>query len=328
MDTLAAIRRPIEQDLLQYEEFVRRFFNAETEPLHSILEYVISNRGKGVRPMLVLLAAGMFARNPQAGASHRTLLAASIVEMLHTASLIHDDVIDESNLRRGKPSVNAMWQSRNAVLVGDYILAKTFSNGMHIGQYDIVTHVVGAIGELCEGELMQSAHSRALDMTRDSYLDVIYKKTATLLGISSSVGALTVGASSQQVAEMRRFGDCIGMAFQIKDDILDYTPDAQTGKPSGNDLLEHKITLPMLCVLEECSDEERKQIIEQIRECSTEEQSVALQQMVAERGGIEAAERTMRQYIESATRILSHYPQSEYRDSLMTLCAYIGERNK
>ena len=319
MDTLAAIRRPIESDLAQYEEFVRRFFQAETEPLRSILEYVISNRGKGVRPMLVLLAAGMFARNPQSGASHRTLLA---------ASLIHDDVIDESNMRRGKPSVNAMWQSRNAVLVGDYILAKTFANGMHSGQYDIVTHVVGAIGDLCEGELMQSAHSRALDMTREAYLDVIYKKTATLLGISSSVGALTVGATSQQVAEMRRFGDCIGMAFQIKDDILDYTPDAETGKPSGNDLLEHKITLPMLCVLEECSDEERAEIIEQIRNCTTEDQSVALQEMVASRGGIEAAERTMRQYIESATRILSHYPPSEYRDSLMTLCAYIGERNR
>ena len=221
-----------------------------------------------------------------------------------------------------------MWQSRNAVLVGDYILAKTFANGMHSGQYDIVTHVVGAIGELCEGELMQSAHSRALDMTREAYLDVIYKKTATLLGISSSVGALTVGATSQQVAEMRRFGDCIGMAFQIKDDILDYTPDAETGKPSGNDLLEHKITLPMLCVLEECSDEERAEIINQIRNCTTEDQSVALQEMVASRGGIEAAERTMRQYIESATRILSHYPPSEYRDSLMTLCAYIGERNR
>lgn len=328
MDTLAAIRRPIEADLEQYEAFVRRFFRAESEPLHSILEYVISNRGKGVRPMLVMLAAAMFARNPQAGASHRTLLAASIVEMLHTASLIHDDVIDESDMRRGRPSVNALWQSRNAVLVGDYILAKTFANGMQSAQYDIVSHVVDTIGELCEGELVQSAMSKSLDMTRDKYLDIIYKKTASLLGASSSVGALSVGATPQQVAEMRRFGDCIGMAFQIKDDILDYTPDAQTGKPSGNDLLEHKITLPLLCVLEECSEQERAEIVERIRNCSTKEQSVELQEMVVSRGGIEAAERTMRQYIESATRILSHYPTTPYRDSLMTLCAYIGERNR
>lgn len=328
MSTLSAIRRPIERDLQLYEEFIRKFFRADSEPLHSILEYVISNRGKGIRPMLVMLTAGLFSRTSANGAGGRTLLAAMLVEMIHTASLIHDDVIDESDMRRGKPSVNALWQSRNAILVGDYILAETMNTGMRSAQYDIVTHVMNAIGDLCEGELIQSARSRTLDMTRETYLDIIYKKTATLIGISASVGALSVGASGEEVALMRRFGDCIGMAFQIRDDILDYTPDARTGKPSGNDLLERKITLPLLSVLERCDARERTGIVDTIRNGNTEEDRAAVQRLVLERGGVESAVDVMREYLADAASILSRFPASEYRDSLVTMCAYIGERDK
>lgn len=328
MSTLSAIRRPIEHDLQLYEEFIRKFFRADSEPLHSILEYIISNRGKGVRPMLVLLSAGMFSHSPESGAGKRTMLAAMLVEMIHTASLVHDDVIDESDMRRGKPSVNALWQSRNAVLVGDYILAVTMNTGIRSAQYDIVAHIINAISDLCEGELIQSALSRTLDMTREAYLDIIYKKTATLIGISASVGALSVGASREEVARMRRFGDCIGMAFQIRDDILDYTPDASTGKPSGNDLLEHKITLPLLCVLEHCDEQERARIVDKIRNDNTPEARAAIQQLVLERGGVEGAAGAMREYLSTATAILSRYPASDYRDSLINLCAYIGERDR
>ena len=223
MSTLSAIRCPIEDDLQQYEALIRKSYVAESEPLHSIIEYVIDNRGKGIRPMLVLLSAGMAKGGEPCGASKRSLLAAMLVEMIHTASLVHDDVIDESDMRRGKPSVNARWQSRNAVLVGDYLLAETMNIGMRSGQFDIVRHIIASVSDLCEGELIQSTRSRSLDMSRKTYLEIIYKKTARLIGTSASVGALSVGADLQEVDTLRRFGDAIGMAFQI---CLLYTSDA------------------------------------------------------------------------------------------------------
>lgn len=328
MSTLSAIRRPIEDDLQQYEALIRKSYVAESEPLHSIIEYVIDNRGKGIRPMLVLLSAGMAKGGEPCGASKRSLLAAMLVEMIHTASLVHDDVIDESDMRRGKPSVNARWQSRNAVLVGDYLLAETMNIGMRSGQFDIVRHIIASVSDLCEGELMQNTRSRSLDMSRKTYLEIIYKKTARLIGTSASVGALSVGADLQEVDTLRRFGDAIGMAFQIKDDILDYKPSSETGKPSGNDLAEHKITLPLLTVLEHSSEDRRTEIIDEIRRSSTPESISRIQQMVIEAGGLEEAEQVMRTYIDRALQILSGYPQSVYRDSLATLCGYISEREK
>ena len=164
--------------------------------------------------------------------------------MIHVASLIHDDVIDEADMRRGKPSANARWQSHKAVILGDYILAKNMNIGLQSGQFDLVTHVCGSMAALCEGEVLQDECAANSTMTRQAYLDIIYKKTASLLGVSASAGALAVGATRDRVATMRRFGEAVGMAFQIQDDILDYTPTAHTGKPANNDLREGKITLP------------------------------------------------------------------------------------
>ena len=328
MITINEIRKPIEAELAEFNEFVKRNFSAKDGLIAEMLEYVLASRGKGIRPILVMLSAAMNSEN-EGRFGKRTHLAAMLIEMIHVASLIHDDVIDESNLRRGKASVNARWQSRNAVLVGDYILAKNMDLGLSSGQYDLVSHVIKTMTILCEGELIQSDHASKLDTSREAYFDIIYKKTASLLSASSSAGALSVGASPANVAAMRRFGEYVGLAFQIRDDILDFTPTADTGKPSNNDLRERKITLPLIEVLERVSDEERTEIISLVERCATDESCVEqVQQRVVAAGGIEAATETMKVYLQRAMSILGGYEESPYRQALIDLCTYIAERNR
>ena len=261
MVTLDAIRGPVAQELEEFDAFVRRNFKVENELLSGMVDYILSSRGKGVRPLLVLLSAALNAPAGGRGIGQRTYLAAMLVEIIHTASLIHDDVIDEADTRRGRASANAKWQSRNAVVLGDYLLARNMELGMRSGQYDLVSYVIASIATLCEGELLQSDRAERMEITRDAYLEIIYKKTASLLGISAGVGALSAGANREQVARMRRFGDALGMAFQIQDDILDFTRGAETGKPSNNDLREHKITLPLLLLLDRADAARRDELL-------------------------------------------------------------------
>ena len=257
------------------------------------------------------------------------MLAAMLVEMIHVASLIHDDVIDESNLRRGKASVNARWQSRNAVIIGDYILARNMNIGLQSGQYDLLTHIIGAMSTLCEGELVQSDHAAKLDTSREHYLDIIYKKTASLFSVCGSVGALSVGASPDKVAAMRTFGNMLGMAFQIVDDILDFVPNNNTGKPAANDLRERKITLPLIEVLERVSGEERAEIMHHLPLCAESEESVAfIQHKVDEHKGVELARETLQAYLQRAMSALSICEDTEYRNSLLALCEYVVERDR
>jgi octaprenyl-diphosphate synthase len=261
--------------------------------------------------------------------SKRTYLAAMMVEMLHTASLIHDDVIDNADTRRGRPSVNALWQSRNAVIMGDFLLARTMSAGMESAQYDLVSHIIGSVATLCEGEVLQSQHAADKDTTRQDYLEIIYKKTASLISISASAGAVSVMASREDVEQMRRFGEALGMAFQIQDDILDYSRSAQTGKPRNNDLREGKITLPLIEVLEQCTSAEKLQIIDKLSQCATDDAAVEyIQNIVEVTGGLSLAARTMQTYIDRAVAILSKYEDSPYRTALVNLCAYVAERDK
>ena len=243
MITLDDIRKPVTAELEALDEFVDRQFTAEGELLSDMLRYALSARGKGIRPMLVMLSAAMNAPVKGAAAGRRACLAAMLVEMIHVASLIHDDVIDEADMRRGKPSANARWQSHKAVILGDYILAKNMNIGLQSGQFDLVTHVCGSMAALCEGEVLQDECAANSTMTRQAYLDIIYKKTASLLGVSASAGALAVGATRDRVATMRRFGEAVGMAFQIQDDILDLEGTVEElGKNTGHD--QKKQTYP------------------------------------------------------------------------------------
>ena len=328
MVTIDKIRKPIEADLAEFDTFVRDCFKAEGEPLSQIVEYILSSRGKGIRPMLAMLAAGMVA--PERGIGRRTHLAAMMVEMIHVASLVHDDVIDEADTRRGRPSVNALWQSKNAVLAGDWLLARNVEIGLSSGQYDIVNHVVKTIAILCDGEIRQNMHARKRDTTREDYMEIIRKKTAALIAVSASAGALSAGASSSVMTQLHRFGEAVGLAFQIGDDILDYTaPSSVTGKPSNGDLREGKITLPLIAVLERAGEERRRELLEALPECGSDQSKVELLcTAVKEEGGIDDAREVMKACLQQALSVLAGFPSSPYRDALADLCTYIAEREK
>lgn len=329
MITLEEIRKPVTAELAAFDEFIERQFTAEGELLADMLRYALSSRGKGIRPLLVILSAAMNASVKGAAGGRRTCLAAMLVEMIHVASLIHDDVIDEADTRRGRPSVNARWQSHKAVILGDYILAKNMNIGLQSGQFDLVTHVCGSMAALCEGEVLQDQCAAEHSMTLKTYLEVIHKKTASLMGVAASVGALAVGATRDRVAMMRRFGESLGMAFQIQDDILDYTPSAQTGKPACNDLREGKITLPLLAVLEHASEEHRADLLGRLACCREDDAAVeSLRRTVEEEGGLAAAATAMQGYISRAVEMLADYEESDYRSALVNLCAFIAERDR
>ena len=329
MISLDSIRATVAPELEAYEAFVERQFTAEGELLSEMLQYALTSRGKGLRPLLVLLSAALNAPVPGAAAGRRTCLAAMLVEMIHVASLIHDDVIDESDTRRGKPSVNARWQSHKAVLLGDYILARNMAIGLQSGQFDLITHICGAMATLCEGELEQADSADKQRMDRRAYTDIIYKKTACLLGISSSAGALAVQATRDRVALMRRFGDALGMAFQIQDDILDFQLHNRTGKPACNDLREGKITLPLLLVLERAGEAQRTRLLEQLARCREDEAAVEqLRERVTREGTLEEAGRTMQEYVARATGLLAEYDDSVYRQALIDLCRFVAERDR
>lgn len=328
MTTLDDIRRPVADDLKELEQLVRRHFADDASPMAEMIEYALSARGKGVRPLTVLLSAA--AVSPTGKVGTRALLAAMLVEMIHVASLVHDDVIDESMMRRGRPSVNARWQSRNAVVAGDYILARTMTVGLSSAQYDIVQHVTGAIAVLCEGEVLQSNHTQRQDTDREAYLEIIRRKTASLLSVSASAGAMAAGASQERTETMRRYGELIGMAFQIKDDIMDYTAaGAVTGKPACNDLREGKITLPLIALLEKADDRRRCELLGLLNRCREDEEAVAeMCRTVTGEGGIAAAEHTMYSFLHRAEALLADLDDSPARASLASLCRYVGERDK
>lgn len=338
MATIETIRKPIAADLEAFDSFVAENFSAEGELLQEMLTYALSSRGKGIRPMLTLHAASLHSANAteatescgeERHTTKRTYLAAMLVEMIHTASLIHDDVLDSADERRGRPSVNAKWQSDMAIILGDYILARTMAIGMASAQYDLLSYIGSAMATLCEGEVLQSQHAQRLDTTREDYFNIIYQKTASLLGVSAALGALSVGASREEVDRMRKFGEAIGIAFQIQDDILDYNRQNNTGKPANNDLREHKITLPLIEVMERKTAEERMAIIELVKRCDKEEGAVdELQRIVDEGEGMKYAAQTMQAYILRALHLLSKYPDSPYRAALIELCAFIAERDR
>lgn len=337
MITIDDIRKPILTDLEAFDEFVADNFSAEGDLMQEMLSYALSSRGKGVRPILTLLSAMLhIAKEPATGnegkerrCTKRTYLAAMLVEMIHTASLIHDDVLDSAQERRGRASVNAKWQSDMAIILGDYILARTMAIGMASAQYDLISYIGTAMATLCEGEVLQSQHAKNLDTKREDYFTIIYQKTASLLGVSAALGALSVGANREEVDRMSKFGEAIGIAFQIQDDILDYKRDNNTGKPSNNDLREHKITLPLIEVMERGDDSFKEEIISLLKRCDSDEEAVdKLHNIVEEHGGKELAAQTMQAYIQRAMHLLSKFPDTPYRASLLNLCTFIAERDR
>jgi octaprenyl-diphosphate synthase len=323
--TLEAIKAPLKEEMAAYEEFLREALHSESRYFDDILKYIFDNRGKGVRPTLVMLWAKLLSGGKAFG--KRTLLSASLIELIHTASLVHDDVIDRADVRHGKSSVNERYGGRNAILTGDFILSRIFELGMESLEFDILTYVSHAIKWLCEGEVIQDEQTKTLGMTHDKYYDIIDKKTASLLAISCGVGALSVKAPAKEVDAAYEFGRNIGMAFQIKGDILDYATADQTGKRRCADLHERKITLPLIETLCELSEKEQEEVKEWIRRGDNEAIALICNK-IEEHNGIEKAEKIMDEFIAKAKHSLEAYPDSPYRTSLYLMCDFLAQRTK
>ncbi len=293
--------------------------------LNRITHYIVRRKGKQMRPMFVFLVAKMVS---DGNFKDKTYRGASIIELIHTATLVHDDVVDDSNRRRGFFSLNALWKNKIAVLVGDYLLSKGLLLSIDNDDFDLLKHISVAVREMSEGELLQIEKARNLDITEEVYFEIIRKKTATLIAACTAIGAASVDASEEDVTKMREFGELIGIAFQIKDDLFDYTDD-KIGKPTGIDIKEQKMTLPLIHTLNICTAKERKWLINSVKNYNKDKKKVKeVIAFVKAHGGIEYTTKKMKNYQKRALEILTTYPDSEYKDSLITMVNYVIEREK
>ena len=324
MNILDNIKTPIQDEMKSFEAMFKASMKSNVPLLTIITNYILRRKGKQMRPMFVFLTAKL-----NGNITPDTYTAASLIELLHTATLIHDDVVDESYERRGLFSINALWKSKIAVLMGDYLLTKGLLIAIEHKAYDLLEIVSEAVREMIQGELLQIQRSRSFGTTREQYLEIIRMKTATLIAACTASGAKSAGSDDDTVARMKLFGEYIGIAFQIKDDLLDYQAEGITGKPSGNDIKDKKLTLPLIYSLENSSFLERKSILLKISRYKKKSNNIQpIIDFVTSKGGLDYAYSTMNEYIEKALSLLESYPESEVKDSLIGLVNYTIDRKK
>ncbi|WP_186754383.1 polyprenyl synthetase family protein [Echinicola salinicaeni] len=320
---LQQIQAPIASEMTDFEKKFRSFMKSKVKLLDHITSYIVKRKGKQMRPMFVFLTAGV-----TGGISESTYRGAALIELLHTATLVHDDVVDDANYRRGFFSVNALWKNKIAVLVGDYLLSRGLLLSVDNGDFELLKVVSNAVREMSEGELLQIAKARKLDITEEVYYTIIRQKTASLIASCCAVGALTAGAEEEVVEKMRDFGEKVGMAFQIKDDLFDYGED-EVGKPVGIDIKEKKMTLPLIYALNNASWSDKKKIIYLIRNKNEDKKAVnQVIDFVKTSGGLNYAEEVMNKFYREALGILAGLPDSDYKVSLENLVKYTIERKK
>lgn len=291
-----------------------------------ITHYVVNRKGKQMRPMFVFLIAKMIQGDDPL--SDRVYRGASVIELIHTATLVHDDVVDDSNKRRGFFSINALWKNKIAVLVGDFMLSKGMLMCIDNEDFDLLKIISKAVREMAEGELLQIDKARKLDITEDVYYEIIRKKTATLIAACCAMGAQSVRASKEEVQLMEKFGELIGMAFQIKDDLFDYG-EAKIGKPTGIDIKEQKMTLPLIFALNHAPLEKKRWLINSVKNHNTDKKRVReVIAYVKEVGGLDYAIKKMKDYQVQAMEMIKPYPDSPYKDSLVLMVDYVIDRKK
>jgi len=323
MSILAEIKKPVEKEMGEFESYFNRKMQSNIPLLKIILNYILRRKGKQMRPLLVLLTAGLNGK-----ISESSFVAATLIELLHTASLVHDDVVDEAEERRGALSINALWNSKIAVLVGDYLLSKGLLVSVETSRYDMLEIVSEAVKSMSEGELLQIQKARKLNITEDDYYKIIVSKTAALVSACTATGARSVTEDQDTIQLMKDFGENIGIAFQIRDDILDYVANSLTGKIIGNDIKERKITLPLIHALELASSGRRKEIMAVVkRKKKTKDEIDEVIRFVISSGGLEYAEVRMNGYRDKALAILDSYPDSEYKTSLKKFVYFTTARN-
>ncbi len=323
MKTVEQIKLPIVNEMERFEEKFKESMISNVPLLNRITHYIVRRKGKQMRPMFVFLVAKMVS---DGDFNERTYRGASVIELIHTATLVHDDVVDDSNRRRGFFSLNALWKNKIAVLVGDFLLSKGLLLSIDNDDFDLLKLISVAVREMSEGELLQIEKARKLDITEDIYFDIIRQKTATLIAACCGIGAASVGGNEVEVEKMRKFGELIGIAFQIKDDLFDYT-DAKIGKPTGIDIKEQKMTLPLIFTLNNCDVKERKWLINSVKNHNKDKKRVReIIAFVKEKGGIEYTTSKMESYQQQALEILNTYPDSEYKNSLQLMVDYVIDR--
>ena len=289
----------------------------------TITRYIIKRKGKQMRPMFVFLSAGVCG-----AVNESTFRAASLIELLHTATLVHDDVVDDSNLRRGFFSLNALWKNKIAVLVGDYLLSRGLLLALEHDEFELLKIVSSAVREMSEGELLQIEKARKLDIQENIYFEIIRKKTATLIASCCACGASSVSISREQIQSMWSFGEHVGIAFQIKDDLFDYDRNNATGKPNGTDIRDQKMTLPLIYLLNHSDFMEKRWIINTVKNHHDDAARVSkLVEKVVQRGGIAYAHEKMLEYQRKSLDILQPFPDNIYRKSLEQLVLFTTERS-
>ena len=323
MKVVEQIKKPIYNEMELFEEKFTQSMSSQVALLNRITHFIINRKGKQMRPMFVFLVAKLVGKGK---VNERTFRGASVIELIHTATLVHDDVVDDSNKRRGFFSINALWKNKIAVLVGDYLLSKGLLLSIENEDFDLLKIISVAVREMSQGELLQIEKARDLDITEEVYYEIIRQKTATLLAACCAMGAQSVDASEEEVEKMHHFGELIGMAFQIKDDLFDYG-ERKIGKPVGIGIKERKMTLPLIHTLNVVSPDEKRTLINTVKNHNKNKVKVnALIETVKEKGGLDFAVKKMEDYRNQAIALLMDFPKNEYRDALELMLNYVIER--
>ena len=324
MKVVERIKKPIYQEMELFEEKFTQSMFSKVALLNRITHFIVNRKGKQMRPMFVFLSAKLFGKFEE-----NTYRAASMIELLHTATLVHDDVIDEANFRRGFFSINSIWKNKIAVLVGDFLLSRGLLLAVKNEEFELLKIMSTAVQDMSEGELLQIEKARKLDITEDVYFDIIRQKTASLIAACCASGANSVGQNKEVVENMRLFGEKAGIAFQIKDDLFDYTQSSFIGKPTGIDIREQKMTLPLIYTLNTVEKKQKNYIINIIKNHHKNDVKVAeVIALVKESGGLEYAKKRMYEYHNTALDLLKQFNENQAKKSLILLLDYVVNRQK
>lgn len=324
MKVLDQITLPVSKELEKFEEYFRSVLKTDIGLLDTVVRYLVSRKGKRIRPLLIFLSANLVGE-----VNERTFIGATMVELLHTATLVHDDVVDEAQERRGILSINAKWNNKIAVLLGDFLLAKGLLIAIENNEFEFLHVLSEAVKLMSEGELLQIQTSREFETDENRYFEIIYSKTASLISACCEIGCLSVTDDKEMRAKLKEFGKLIGLAFQIRDDIFDYIGKTSIiGKPVGNDIREKKITLPLIYALQKVSDKEAKAIVNIVKSNKKRKDVKEVIDFVIENDGIDSAQATAIDFINKAKSILQEFPNNSARESLLRLADYIVEREK
>lgn len=321
-NTVELIKAPISDEMKLFEQKFYESMKSNVALLDKVTRFIVTTKGKQMRPMFVFLCAKLVGN-----VNEKTFRGASMIELIHTATLVHDDVVDESFKRRNFFSINALWKNKIAVLVGDYLLSKSVLLSTDNKDFDLLSVIARTIREMSEGELLQLEKARKLDITEDVYYEIIRQKTATLIAACCEVGVLSNGVDETTSKKMQEFGTYTGMAFQIKDDLFDYQTSNIIGKPVGIDIKEQKMTLPLIYTLKNASPENYKKYFATIKRYNNDSKKVReLVEFVKSSGGMDYAIKTMKDYQQKALDILAEFPDNEAKESLKLMLDYVISR--